>query len=130
MLSDYPVMILLPAVDISRAETFYAEKLKLSRADFPVTGNVAAFKTGEVTVLYIYERESGTKADHPVAAWHVEDIEEVVRELSGRGVRFEHKVQDLPGLSPNALGIFEVGGEKIAYFKDSEGNLLSLSKPK
>jgi len=129
MLSDYPVMILLPAVDISRAEAFYAEKLKLSRADIPITGNVVAFKTGEVTVLYIYERDSGTKAEHPVAAWHVEDIEKVVSELSERGVTFEHEVRDLQGLAPNELGIFEVNGEKIAYFKDSEGNLLSLAEP-
>jgi len=129
MLSDFPVMTLLPATDISRAEVFYAEKLKLRRADFPVTGNVAAFKTGEVTVLYIYERESGTKAEHPVAAWYVEDIEKVVSELSERGVTFEHEVRDLQGLAPDELGIFEVNGEKIAYFKDSEGNLLSLAEP-
>ena len=130
MLSDFPVMTLLPATDISRAEAFYTNKLKFSRANVPVTGNDIAFKTGEVTVLYIYERESGTKADHPVAAWHVKDIEDVVHELSELGVKFEHEVQDLTGLSPNALGIFEVGGEKIAYFKDSEGNLLSIAEPK
>jgi len=130
MLSDFPVMTLLPATDISRAEAFYANKLKFSRANVPVTGNDIAFKTGEVTVLYIYERESGTKADHPVAAWHVEIIEEVVHELSERGVKFEQEVQDLPGLSPDERGIFEIGGEKIAYFKDSEGNLLSLAEPR
>ncbi len=130
MLSDFSVMTLLPATDISRAEAFYANKLKLSRANVPVTGNDIAFKTGDVTVLYVYERESSTKADHPVAAWHVEDIEEVVHELSERGVKFEHEVQDLPGLSPDEFGIFEVDGEKVAYFKDSEGNLLSLAEPR
>ncbi len=124
------MMTLLPATDINRAEAFYANKLKLSRADVPVMGNDIAFKTGEVSVLYIYERQSGTKADHPVAAWHVVDIEEVVQELHERGVKFEHEMQDLPGLSPSELGIFEVGGEKVAYFKDSEGNLLSLAEPR
>ena len=112
MLRDLPVMTLLPATDISRAEAFYAQKLKFSRAEVPVTGNDVAFKTGEAAVLYIYERGSGTKADHPAAAWHVEDIVEIVHELREHGIKFEHEVKDLPGLAPDELGIFEVDGEK------------------
>jgi hypothetical protein len=67
-------------------------------------------------------------------AWQVSDIEAVVAQLQARGVVFEE--YDLPGLTtvggiagcrnyPSKGGV----GERAAWFKDSEGNLLPIGQP-
>ncbi|GAA3303450.1 hypothetical protein GCM10020295_52070 [Streptomyces cinereospinus] len=68
--------------------------------------------------------------------WQVEDIDRVVALLRRRGVVFE--VVDLPGLRTGEDGIAEVEGhypskgargERAAWFRDSEGNLLGVGEP-
>jgi catechol 2,3-dioxygenase-like lactoylglutathione lyase family enzyme len=126
MLRDAPVVAILPAADIERAKRFYLETLDLRRADVPAPGNDVIFECGEGTLLYIYEREAGTKADHTVAGWLVEDVEEAVEELGERGVVFER--YDMPGLKTDERGIAEIDGDKTAWFKDPEGNILAITE--
>jgi hypothetical protein len=68
-------------------------------------------------------------------AWEVDDIEAVIAELRKRGVVFEE--YDLPRLK-TINGIAEVLGnypssggigERGAWFRDSEGNLLAVGQP-
>jgi hypothetical protein len=68
-------------------------------------------------------------------AWEVDDIEATVAELRARGVVFEE--YDLPGLE-TVNGIAGVAGnypskggvgEKAAWFRDSERNLLGIGQP-
>jgi hypothetical protein len=68
-------------------------------------------------------------------AWEVDDLDAAVVELRGRGVVFEE--YDLPGLTTHE-GIADVlgnypskggGGERAAWFRDSEGNLLAIGQP-
>jgi hypothetical protein len=56
----------------------------------------------------------------------VEDVEGAVKDLQAKGVKFED--YDLPGLK-TVNGIADLGGSKIAWFKDSEGNLIVVSLP-
>jgi predicted enzyme related to lactoylglutathione lyase len=126
MLANAPVMAILPAVDIKRAKKFYGEKLGLRSPDMPVPEDGAAFVSGDGTMLYMYEREGGTKADHTVGGWLVEDIEDAVEKLRERGVVFER--YDLPGLKTDERGIAESGGAKSAWFRDTEGNILALTE--
>ena len=66
--------------------------------------------------------------------WEVEDIEVMVRELRARGVVFEE--YDVPGLK-TVDGIADIegnypskgSGERGAWFRDSEGNLLGIGQP-
>ena len=69
-------------------------------------------------------------------AWEVQDIETTVTELRARGVSFEE--YDLPGLK-TINGVAEVTGnypsrggigERAAWFRDSEGNLLGIGQAK
>jgi hypothetical protein len=59
--------------------------------------------------------------------WGVEDVEEVVDELTSKGVPFER--YDKGPIITDEIGIatFE-GGAKVAYFKDSDGNILSVAR--
>ena len=124
MLADVPMAAILVATDINRAKAFYSEKLGLRPADRSVPPDAAAFVSGGGAMLYLYERKEGTKADHTVAGWMVEDVEQSVDALRERGIVFEQ--YDMPGLKTDERGIAEAGGSRSAWFKDTEGNILAL----
>lgn len=126
MLRDAPVIAILPAADIEGTKRFYLETLNLRPADVPAPRNDIVFEGGEGTLLYLYERQGGTKADHTVAGWAVDDVEEAVEDLREKGVVFEQ--YDVPGLKTDERGIADVDGEKAAWFKDPEGNILAITE--
>jgi catechol 2,3-dioxygenase-like lactoylglutathione lyase family enzyme len=64
-------------------------------------------------------------APFTVLGWEVRNIEDSVSDLNARGVSFER----FPGMPQNELGIWSApGGAKVAWFKDPDGNILSLSQ--
>jgi predicted enzyme related to lactoylglutathione lyase len=126
MLRDARVAAILPAMNIERAKEFYTKRLGLRSADMPVPEDGAAFEAGDCTMLYLYERQGGTRADHTVAGWLVEDLSRTVDELRDRGIAFEQ--YDMPGLKTDERGIAASGPAKSAWFKDSEGNILALTE--
>jgi catechol 2,3-dioxygenase-like lactoylglutathione lyase family enzyme len=122
MLSKLALHPTLPAVDIKRARKFYENKLglKVLRTD-PSPG--IYFEAGEGTTLYVYER-GATKADHTVVSFTVENVEAEVSDLKDRGIVFEE--YDIPGMEWSD-GIATMGDLKGAWFKDTEGNILSVT---
>lgn len=124
MLTNAPIHPTLPVVDLERAKRFYEQKLglKVIRTDLSPG---AVLQAGEGTKLYIYQR-SATKADHTAASFTVADIETAVKELNGKGVVFEEI--EVPGMGIKTIdGIATVGEKKAAWFKDTEGNILSIN---
>jgi catechol 2,3-dioxygenase-like lactoylglutathione lyase family enzyme len=65
-LANAPVAAILPAVDLERAKKFYQGKLGLQPMDAPGPGGVM-FESGQGTQLYLYQRDTATKADHTVS---------------------------------------------------------------
>jgi len=126
MLTDAPVAPILVATDIEQAKKFYSERVGLLALDMPVPGDGAVFESGRGTILYLYQRERGTKADHTVAGWLVEDLEKTMAELRERGITF--KQYDMPGLKTDERGIAEGDGGRSAWFKDTEGNILTITE--
>ena len=117
MLYASGVTAVLPVVDLERASKFYEEKLGLRVGDAP--GGVM-FECGHGSQLVLYLRDSPTKADHTAAVWEVDDVEKVVKDLLQKGFLFEqYEMTD-------EQGIANMGGVKGAWFKDSEGNILSV----
>jgi hypothetical protein len=55
----------------------------------------------------------------------VDDVEKAVAEMRDRGVVFEE--YDFPGLK-TVNGIAEIQGEKGAWFKDPDGNILAVAE--
>lgn len=121
MLASSRVSAVLPVVNLERARKFYEEKLGLQAIE---RADGMMFQCGQGTQLTVYQRATPTKADHTVAGWEVDNIEEAVQALYDRGVVFEQ--YDLPGLTTNTQGIATVGTAKGAWFKDPDGNIMSL----
>ena len=66
-----------------------------------------------------------TPAQHTVLGWEVEDIHTAIDGLSEKGIVFEH----YPNMGQDEHGICTFPtGDQVAWFKDPDGNLLSLSK--
>ncbi|HEX6357395.1 VOC family protein [Actinophytocola sp.] len=131
MLDRYDVATRLPAQDLDRARAFYADKLGLHPAEERPGGLL--YRCGG-TRFVLFASAGRPSGDHTQMAWTVDDIEAVVGALRDRGVEFEH--YDFPGLR-TVDGIAEVAGnypsvgtgERGAWFRDSEGNLLAIGQP-
>ena len=129
MLSNSPISPILPCVDIDGAKRFYGEMLGLEEVPMPdseMAQGALIYACGQGTMLYIYQRETPAKADHTVVAWMVDDLDTLVTGLAERGVTFEQ--YDMPGLKTDERGIAVDGQRKSAWFKDPEGNILSINQ--
>ena len=131
MLTDAPVVAIVPCVSMERARNFYGEVLGLKEAVPPgaveeASPGVTVFECGQGTQLVVYKREEPTKADHTAAGWIVEDLDAVVDGLIGKGVSME--VYDMPGVEFDERGVAVAQDVKTAWFKDPEGNILSLTQ--
>ena len=124
MLDRFDITPMLPVKDLDRAKRFYEEKLGLTpeRED----PGAAHYRSGS-TSFDLYPTQFAGSAQHTLAAWIVDDIRAVVTELRARGVVFEE--YDMPGLETKE-GIADLGFELAAWFKDSEGNTLSIGEPR
>lgn len=122
MLDGYVIVPSLPASDLGRATEFYSEKLGIS----PISKNPFAveFRSGSVR-FGVYKTDAAGTAEHTLAAWEVDDIEDAVEQLRARGVIFEE--YDYPELK-TVNGIADMGSQRGAWFKDTEGNILALAQ--
>jgi catechol 2,3-dioxygenase-like lactoylglutathione lyase family enzyme len=110
-------------VDLDRARAFYEGRLGL-RALGPPTADGILYACADGSRLFLFPR-GGTKADHTVASFVVDDLDAAVLALKARGVVFEE--YDVPGLK-TVGGIATLATERAAWFKDTEGNVLAVSQ--
>ncbi|MGV9304149.1 VOC family protein [Nonomuraea sp. NPDC003727] len=132
VLSRARVATRLPAQDLDRARRFYSERLGLEPVDERPGGLLYRCEGAEFVVFQSTGSSPGTFTQ---MAWEVDDIEAAVSELRRRGVVFEEV--DVPGFRTRD-GIAEIDGnypskgargERGAWFRDSEGNLLGVGEP-
>ncbi len=121
----------LPSQDLGRARRFYAEKLGLDPIEERPGGLL--YRCGRGTFA-LFESSGASSGTHTQMAWEVADIEAAVAALRARGVVFEE--YDFPGLkTQNGIATIQGNypskgvGEKGAWFRDSEGNLLAIGQP-
>ena len=121
MLKDSPIVPYIPASDVARARKFYEEKVGLvARAE--IAGGVV-YECGAGSWVFLYPSAGAGTSKASQLFWQVADVEAEVAELRGRGVVFED--YDSPGLK-TVNGIMTAGGNKAAWFKDPEGNILAI----
>jgi len=121
MLQHAPIYAYIPAKDVTRARQFYERTLGFTPAREVAGGVMYEFGAGTGCFLYPTPNAGTSKASQ--AFWQVDDIEREVADLKARGVRFEE--YDMPGMKTKD-GIATNGGNRAAWFKDTEGNILAL----
>jgi predicted enzyme related to lactoylglutathione lyase len=123
MLASGTVTANIPASDLKRAREFYAGKLGLTPSS-AMEGVMLIYKTAGGSTFSVYQTEYAGQANHTIAQWHVDDVDQEVRDLKAKGVTFER--YDMPGVEWNDDVASMEGMGKAAWFKDSEGNILCL----
>lgn len=109
--------------NIQKAKAFYRDILGLEVVDDPM-GILEVHISGSNNLI-IYPKDQHEPATFTVLNFPVDDIDDVVRELTERGVHFEH--YDMPGIKTDEKGISRgEEGPAIAWFKDPAGNILSV----
>jgi len=122
MLDRADVYATIPAQNLERAKSFYADKLGLKPEEERPEG--LRYRGGSGGFL-LFESRGEPSGTHTQLGWDVDDLEAAVATLRQNGVVFEE--YDMPGFKTEN-GIAEIAGEKAAWFKDSEGNLLALGE--
>jgi catechol 2,3-dioxygenase-like lactoylglutathione lyase family enzyme len=131
MLDTARVATRLPAQDLDRARRFYAEKLGLEPTEERPGGLMYRLADGAFALFASAGTAPGTFTQ---MGFEVDDLDAVVAELRRRGVVFDDV--DVPGLR-TVDGVAEVDGnypskggkgERAAWFRDSEGNLLGIGE--
>ncbi|MCH8984927.1 MAG: VOC family protein [Acidobacteria bacterium] len=115
----------VPASDMERAMAWYADKLGLEPTESEE--EVGAFYGVGSGRFLLYPSPSAGTNQATAMSLEVDDLESAVAELKTNGVVFED--YDIPGVeTKDNIATFEAGGRVIsaAWFKDSEGNTLSV----
>lgn len=121
-LRSEPVVAFVPATDLKRASSFYADVLGLQFVE--QTAFACVFWAGR-TQLRVTEAASFHPQPFTVLGWAVSDIRATLTALADRGVATER----YPGLAQDPDGVWTTpGGDQVAWFKDPDGNLLSLTQ--
>ncbi len=120
-LKSASVIGFIPTKNFHRAKAFYGRTLGLrfvAKDDFALV-----FEAGR-NMIRVVRVEVFKPAPYTILGWQVADIGRFAAALKRRGVRF----QRFPGLEQDGLGIWTApGGAKVAWFKDPDGNVLSIS---
>jgi predicted enzyme related to lactoylglutathione lyase len=107
---------------MARAKAFFADQLGLtptSEDTFSINYRLAD------TFLALVPSESAGLAQYSLVTWLVDDIDTTKNTLENRGVVFER--YDWPGIQMDN-DIADFGTDRVAWFKDSEGNILAIAQ--
>jgi len=118
----------IPVSDMVRAREFYETRLGLTPATDHEPENNVTYLCGGGTVVHVFTTPNAGTSRATVAGWEVDDIERIVDELTADGVVFEQ--YDGDGIHTDARGIATFPGDnRVAYFTDPDGNILSIAQP-
>lgn len=122
MLASGKLIGFVPTKNSKRSREFYEGKLGFK---FVSDDQFALVMQAGKSMIRIAKAGKFTPAQYTVMGWEVTDIEAVVKWLTGRGVSFEK----YPFVQDQKCGIWTTpNGDKVAWFKDPDGNVLSLSQ--
>jgi catechol 2,3-dioxygenase-like lactoylglutathione lyase family enzyme len=121
MLRDTDAVATLAVKDLAVAAKFYEGTLGLSRAGGEGS-EVIVFQSGS-TRINVYRSSFAGTNKATALTWGVDDVDDVVRTLKGKGVKFEH--YDLPEMTREG-DVHVAGNLRVAWFKDPDGNILTV----
>ena len=122
MLASSPIVAFVATTDPSRAKAFYRDVLGLLLIS---EDEYALVFDAHGTMLRVAIVREIVLAPYTVLGWKVDDIDATVRGLAAKGAKFER----YPWMEQSDLAIWSApSGAKVAWFKDPDGNLLSVSQ--
>ena len=125
-LGDAKVEPVVPVSDMAKAKEFYEGKLGLSGGR-PIGDGGITYPCGAGREIHIYPSPANAgKSSGTIAAWEVEDLEKTVDELTANGVSFAQVDSDR--IKTNEKGIAELGEDRMAWFKDPDGNFHGVAQ--
>ena len=117
-------MAFVGAIDLDRARAFYAGVLGLKVISQDQLAVVV--DAGGVRVRINRPLNNVVTADYTVLGFETPHIVEAVKALTAKGVSFMHL--SFLGAAQDELGIWTApNGDRVAWFRDPDGNLLSIS---
>jgi catechol 2,3-dioxygenase-like lactoylglutathione lyase family enzyme len=122
-LSSYNLIGFVTILDVDRAKTFYGGLLglRLVSEDLPFA---LVYDANGIMLRLVLGKEL-LPASGTVLGWQVSGIASVVQSLATAGVHFER----YGFFDQDQLGIWSApNGDKVAWFKDPDGNTLSVSE--
>ncbi len=122
MLASARIVAFVQVTDRKKAREFYVDVLGL---EFVSEDPFALVVDSNGTRVRIGEMPTLQPAQFTVLGWEVPDIEEAASDLRAKGVELQQygfKGQDERGIWTTP------GGDKVAWFKDPAGNVLSVSQ--
>jgi catechol 2,3-dioxygenase-like lactoylglutathione lyase family enzyme len=122
MLTTSDVIAFCSTTDLARARTFYEGILGL-----PVVNesSYACVFDANGTMLRVTAVAQVAQPGYTVLGWCVTDMADTITELEARGVEFAR----YDGMEQDAQGVWTTpNGDRIAWFADLDGNVLSLTQ--
>ncbi len=120
MFKDARLQTIICTTDLERAERFFSDTLDLrlgGRSHGALVYNVGG---SDLRVSPVPEM---VPSEHTVVGFAVEDIRKTISELAAKGIEFER----FPQFPQDEDGILSIpGGDMVAWFRDPDGNLLSV----
>ncbi len=121
-LNDGRLIAFVPTTDLPRARVFYAETLGLRVVD---ESPFACVFDANGTMLRLTPVRRLSRVRYTVVGWGVDDIASTAASLAAVGVSFLR----YRGMEVDDAGIWTApAGDRVAWFEDADGNLLSLTQ--
>jgi catechol 2,3-dioxygenase-like lactoylglutathione lyase family enzyme len=122
MLGTKDIVAFLPTTDYDKARAFYEGVVGLR---FVSNDGFAMVLDANGTMIRVAKVQAFAPFPWTILGWQVSDIEADAAALTARGVTFER----FGFFEQDALGIWTApSGDKVAWFKDPDGNTLSISQ--
>lgn len=124
MLKDATLYAVIPAKDLGRLKMFFSEKLGLDPVDEQM--GMPFYEVGG-SKFFMYESAYAGTNQATAVSFDVSDLVTVVNDLKSKGVVFEH--YDMPGMTLDGdIHVMDGTTFKSAWFKDTEGNIISVNQ--
>jgi catechol 2,3-dioxygenase-like lactoylglutathione lyase family enzyme len=122
MLADHDAVAMIAVRDLPMARRFYEGVLGLEPVD--AQGEELVVYRSGATVVNVYRSQYAGTNRATAVTWAVgDDVDRLAAALKAEGVTFEH--YDMPGMTRE--GDVHIGGPmRVAWFKDPDGNILSI----
>ena len=122
MLTSGKLVGFVPTKDYAAARAFYEGKLQLQ---FVSLDQYALVLRAGPHMIRVVKLPSYAPLQATILGWEVADISAIVKWLASRGVSTEK----YPWVSDKETGIMTFpSGDQVAWFKDPDGNILSISQ--